>query len=170
VGTTADATFMTAPGKTDEPFTFTAFGDEGIPGPSLDQDRSLLPESDWEEWNNGSYDSGDPDNPSRTGVSTTNAVILEITRVRNLANHTPSRFNLLAGDLCYAQAQGDIQPIINPDGPNGDQPSAHNTPQPAANSGGWDYYEPVDLVELVPDDRAERVRHPVDVRHRQSRA
>jgi hypothetical protein len=108
---------MTAPGQTHEPFTFTAFGDEGIPGPSLDQDRSLLPESDWEEWNNGLYDSDDPDNPSRTGVSTTNAVILEITRVRNLANHTPSRFNLLAGDLCYAQAQGDIQPIINPDGP-----------------------------------------------------
>jgi hypothetical protein len=47
VGVTPDATFMTAPGQTHEPFTFTAFGDEGIPGPSLDQDRSLLPESDW---------------------------------------------------------------------------------------------------------------------------
>jgi hypothetical protein len=62
--------------------------------------------------------------------------------VRNLANQTPARFNLLAGDLCYAQAQGDIQPIINPDGPNGKQPSSHNTPQPPANSGGWDYYDP----------------------------
>ena len=70
-------------------------------------------------WNNGSFDSGDPDNPSRTKVNTTSAVIREITRVRNLTNGTPSRFNLQAGDLCYAQAQGDIQPIINPDGPNG---------------------------------------------------
>jgi hypothetical protein len=141
-GVTPGATFITAPGSTLEPFTFTAFGDEGIPGPSLDRDRSLLPESDWEMWNNGSYDSGDPDNPARTGVNTTNAVILQITRVRNLVNHTPARFNLLAGDLCYAQAQGDIQPIINPNGPNGKQPSSGNTPQPAANSGGWDYYDP----------------------------
>jgi len=93
-------------------------------------------------WNNGSFDPGDPDNPSRTKVNTTNAVIREITKVRNLTNGTPSRFNLQAGDLCYAQAQGDIQPIINPDGPNGKQPSAGNTPQPAANSGGWDYYDP----------------------------
>ena len=61
---------------------------------------------------------------TRTGLraptrNTTSAVIRQITRVRNLTNGTPSRFNLLAGDLCYAQAQGDIQPIINPDGPNG---------------------------------------------------
>ena len=54
-----------------EPFTFTAFGDEGIPGPSLDRDPSLLPESDWGMWNNGSFDSGDPDNPARTKVNTT---------------------------------------------------------------------------------------------------
>lgn len=93
-------------------------------------------------WNNGSYDSGDPDRPERIGVNTTSAVITQITRVRNLTNGTPARFNLLAGDLCYAQAQGDIQPIINPDGPNGKQPSTGNTPQPPANSGGWDYYDP----------------------------
>jgi hypothetical protein len=142
VGVTPDATFITAPGEAAEPFTFTAFGDEGIPGPSLDRDPSLLPESDWGMWNNGSYTPDDPDNPSRTKVNTTNAVIREITKVRNLTNHTPSRFNLQAGDLCYAQAQGDIQPIINPDGPNGSQPSSHNTPMPAANSGGWDYYDP----------------------------
>ena len=141
-GATPDATFITAPGETCEPFTFTEFGDEGIPGPSLDRDPSLLPESDWGEWNNGSFDPGDPDNPSRTKVNTTNAVIREITQVRNLTNGTPSRFNLQAGDLCYAQAQGDIQPIVNPDGPNGSQPSSGNTPQPAANSGGWDYYDP----------------------------
>ena len=142
VGVTPDATFITAPGEAREPFTFTAFGDEGIPGPSLDRDPSLLPESDWGEWNNGSFDPGDPDAPSRTKVNTTNAVIREITKVRNLTNGTPSRFNLQAGDLCYAQAQGDIQPIINPDGPNGSQPSSKNTPTPAANSGGWDYYDP----------------------------
>src|SRR6202042_2238615 len=103
-GATADATFLTAPGAVTEPFTFTAFGDEGIPGPSLDRDPSLLPESDWGVWNNGSYDSGDPDNPSRTKVNTTSAVITQITKVRNLVNRTPARFNLLAGDMCYAQA------------------------------------------------------------------
>src|SRR3984957_12342681 len=142
-GLTADSMFRTAPPPgVAEPFTFTAFADEGIPGPSLDRDPSLLPESDWGVWNDGSYDAGDPDKPSRTHVNTTSAVITQITRVRNLANGTPSRFNLLAGDMCYAQADGDIQPIINPDGPNGSQPGAGNTPQPAANSGGWDYYDP----------------------------
>jgi hypothetical protein len=142
VGVTADATFITAPRYQAEPFTFTAFADEGIPGPSLDRDPSLLPESDWGMWNDGSYDSADPDRPSVTWVNTTSAVIRQITKVRNLTNGTPARFNLLAGDLCYAQAQGDIQPIINPDGPNGEQPSSGNTPQPPANSGGWDYYDP----------------------------
>jgi hypothetical protein len=141
-GATPDATFLTAPGAVAEPFTFTAFADEGIPGPSLDRDRSLLPESDWGLWNNGSYDTDDPDRPARTKVSTTSAVIREITRVRNLANGTPSRFNLQAGDLCYANADGDVQPIINPDGPDGRQPSSRNTPEPAAHSGGWDYYDP----------------------------
>jgi hypothetical protein len=141
-GATADATFLTAPGRVAEPFTFTAFGDEGIPGPSLDRDPSLLPESDWGVWNNGSFDCDDPDNPARTKVNTTSAVISQITKVRNLANGTPARFNLLAGDMCYAQAEGDIQPIINPDGPGGSQPDTKNTPQPAAGSGGWDYYDP----------------------------
>jgi hypothetical protein len=142
-GATPDATFITAPAAgAVEPFTFTAFGDEGIPGPSLDQDKSLLPESTWGEWNNGSYANNDPDNPARTHVNTTSAVITQITKVRNLVNGTPARFNLLAGDMCYAQAQGDMEPIINPDGPNGKQPSNHNTPQPPPNSGGWDYYDP----------------------------
>jgi hypothetical protein len=72
-------------------------------------------------------------------VNTTSAVITQITRVRNLATGTPSRFNLLAGDMCYAQADGDIQPIINPDGPSGTQPGSGTTPQPAPNSGSWDY-------------------------------
>src|ERR1700733_12714072 len=137
-----DAKHQTASGEVLQPFTFTAFADEGIPGPSLDRDPSLLPESDWGMWNNGSYDSGDPDRPARTHVNTTSAVIREITKVRNLTNGTPSRFNLQAGDLGYARARGDIQPIINPDGPNGSQPASGNTPAPPANSGGWDYYDP----------------------------
>ncbi len=141
-GTTPDATFMTAPDETTEPFTFTAFADEGIPGPSLDRDPSLQPESEWFMWNNGSFEPTDPDDPSTTKVNTTNSVIKQITRVRNLTNGTPSRFNLQAGDLCYAQAKGDIQPIINPDGPNGHQPSAGNTPEPPAHSAGWGYYDP----------------------------
>jgi hypothetical protein len=142
IGTTPDATLRTAPTNSHEPFTFTAFGDEGIPGPSLDRDPSLLPESDWGMWNNGSYSTGDPDNPKLTGVATTSTVVAQIAAVRNLSNGSPSRFNLVAGDLCYAQAQGDIQPIINPDGPDGRQPRLGNTPQPPAHSGGWDYYDP----------------------------
>ena len=141
-GATADATFMTAPDVVTEPFTFTAFADEGIPGPTLDQDPSLQPESTWGMWNNGSFEPTDPDDPTTTGLSTTNSVIKQITRVRNLTNGTPSRFNLQAGDLCYAQAKGDIQPIINPDGPNGKQPSAGNTPEPPSHSSGWGYFDP----------------------------
>ena len=141
-GTTPDATLRTAPTNSYEPFTFTAFGDEGVPGPSLDRDPSLLPESDWGMWNDGSFGRRDPDNPQMTGVVTTSAVVQQINCVRNLSNGSPSRFNLVAGDLCYAQAQGDIQPIINPDGPNGRQPRSGNTPQPPAHSGGWDYYDP----------------------------
>ena len=30
----------------------------------------------------------------------------------------------------------------DPNGPNGKQPSNHNTPEPPPNSGGWDYYDP----------------------------
>jgi hypothetical protein len=141
-GATPDATFITAPGEVLEPFTFTAFADEGIPGPTLDQDPSLLPESAWHVWNNGSFVPSDPDDPTDTGVSTTSAVIREIMRVRNLVNGTPARFNLQAGDLCYANPHGGIQPIINPDGPGGSQPSAGNTPAPPPNSYGWDYYDP----------------------------
>ena len=141
-GATSDAAFSTAPGEVAEPFTFTAFADEGIPGPSLDQDPSLVPESTYAMWNNGSFVPSDPDDPARTDENTTNAVIREIMRVRNLTNGTPSRFNLQAGDLCYANAHGGLQPIINPDGPGGTQPAAGNTPEPAPNSYGWDFYDP----------------------------
>ena len=134
----------TAPRRVAEPFTFTAFGDEGIPGPSLDRDPSLLPESDWGMWNNGSLRRRRPGQavPHAPGTPPS-AVITQITRVRNLTNGTPARFNLLAGDLCYAQAEGDIQPIINPDGPHGKPAVARTTRRsPRPNSGGWDYYDP----------------------------
>ena len=136
-GATPDATFITAPEGATEPFTFTAFADEGIPGPSLDRDPSLQPESVWGMWNNGSFEPTDPDDPTNTRDNTTSSVVKQIMRVRNLTNGTPSRFNLQAGDLCYAQAKGDIQPIINPDGPNGSQPSGGNTPAPPEHSSGW---------------------------------
>lgn len=61
-------------------------------------------------------------------------MIRQINAVRNLTNASPSRSNLLAGDICYAGAQGDLQPIINPNGPNGSQPDSGNVPAPAANS------------------------------------
>jgi Calcineurin-like phosphoesterase len=141
-GATSDATFMTVPDEVTEPFTFTAFGDEGIPGPSLDRDPSLKPEKTWGMWNDGSFEPSDPDDPAGTGHSTTSAVIKQIMRVRNLANGTPSRFNLQAGDLCYAQGKGDIQFIINPDGPGGTQPAAGNTPAPPPGSHGWGFYDP----------------------------
>jgi hypothetical protein len=141
-GATSDATFITAPDGATEPFTFTAFADEGIPGPSLDRDPSLQPESAWGMWNNGSFEPTDPDDPTYTGHNTTSSVVKQIMRVRNLTNGTPSRFNLQAGDLCYAQAKGDIQPIINPDGPNGTQPSTGNTPAPPEHSSGWGFYDP----------------------------
>jgi hypothetical protein len=142
-GVTADATFRTAPGPGSlEPFTFTAFGDEGIPGPDLDRDPSLLPNVIWEEWNDGDYAASDPDDLSYTHVSPSTAVITQITKVRNLANGTPTRFHLVAGDISYAQSGGNIEPIINPDGPNGSQPTNGNTPRPPAGSGGWDFYDP----------------------------
>ena len=159
-GATSDATFMTVPDEVTEPFTFTAFGDEGIPGPSLDRDPSLVPEKTWGMWNDGSFEPSDPDDPANTGHSTTSAVIRQIMRVRNLANGTPSRFNLLAGDMCYANADGDIQPIINPDGPNGKQPGSGNTPMPPANSGGWDYYDPWIWTSWFPMIEASAARMP----------
>jgi hypothetical protein len=142
-GVTPDATFRTAPVRSMEPFTFTAFADEGIPGPNPNQDSSLLPEREWGVTNDpGEYDGDDPLRPQLTGMATTVGVIGQINRVRNLQNGSRSRFNLLAGDICYANAEGDLQPIINPNGPHGSQPARHNTPMPAAHSGGWDYYDP----------------------------
>jgi hypothetical protein len=153
-GATPDATFTTAPSGRGllEPFTFTAYGDQGItgaPGTGQTPDNavSLQPESS-SHITDDYYSTSDPDyfdpasTTAPTDLSPVAALITQITRVRNPVNRTPSRFTLLAGDICYANPSGDAQPIINPDGDNGTQPGASNTPAPPANSGGWDDFDP----------------------------
>ncbi|WP_194911569.1 metallophosphoesterase [Catenulispora rubra] len=153
-GHTPDATFTTAPDgrRFLSPFTFTAYGDQGITGApgtgrTLDDAPSLQPESS-SHITDDYYKPSDPDyfDPASTSaptdVSPVAALVTQITRVRNPVNHTPSRFTLLAGDMCYANPSGNAQPIINPAGPGGNQPGDSNTPVPPPNSGGWDDYDP----------------------------
>jgi hypothetical protein len=152
-GYTPDATFTTAPDQTSrQPFTFTAYGDQGITGApgtgnTIDNAVSLQPEAD-SHITDDYYDPTDPDyfNPaSKTAPSDLNpvaALVSQITKVRNPHNNTPTRFNLLAGDICYANPSGDAVAIINPDGKGGTQPGDTNTPPPPANSGGWDDFDP----------------------------
>ena len=152
-GFTPDATFTTAPNpQARQPFTFTAYGDQGITGKpgtglTIDNAFSLQPESS-SHVTDDYYDSSDPDyyNPTSTtapsDISPVAALVSQITKVRNPLNHTPTRFNLLAGDICYANPSGDAVAIINPDGQNGVQPGASNTPAPPPNSGGWDDFDP----------------------------
>ena len=152
-GFTPDATFTTAPNpQARQPFTFTAYGDQGITGKpgsglTIDNAFSLQPESS-SHVTDDYYDSSDPDyyNPTSTSapsdISPVAALVSQITKVRNPLNHTPTRFNLLAGDICYANPSGDAVAIINPDGQNGVQPGASNTPAPPPNSGGWDDFDP----------------------------
>jgi hypothetical protein len=147
-GYTPDATFTTAPTwHSSEPFTFTAYGDQGITGAkgtgnTIDNAVSLQPESSTHVTDDY-YETTDPDyfNPAATtapsDVSPVAALVNQITKVRNPVNHTPSRFTLLAGDMCYANPSGDAQPIINPDGKGGSQPGGA-----PANSGGWDDFDP----------------------------
>jgi hypothetical protein len=153
-GHTPDATFTTAPDARCSlaPFTFTAYGDQGITGApgtglTLDNAPSLQPESST-HITDDYYDPSDPDyyNPTSssapTDISPVAALVTQITRVRNPINHTPSRFTLLAGDMCYANPSGNAQPIINPDGAGGTQPGDSSTPAPVPNSGGWDDFDP----------------------------
>jgi len=153
-GYTPDATFATAPGRTrvGEPFTFTAYGDQGITGApgtglTIDNAPSLQPESS-SHITDDYYDPSDPDffdptsKTAPTNISPVAALVTQITKVRNPLNHTPTRFNLLAGDMCYANPSGDAVAIINPDGPGGSQPGSSNTPAPPPNSGGWDDFDP----------------------------
>ena len=153
-GHTPDATFTTAPDgrRSLAPFTFTAYGDQGITGApgtglTLDDAPSLEPESS-SHITDDYYDPSDPDHydpTSRTAptdISPVAALVRQITRVRNPITRTPSRFTLLAGDMCYANPSGNAQPIINADGAGGTQPGDSNTPAPASNSGGWDDFDP----------------------------
>jgi hypothetical protein len=155
VGHTPDAVFTTAPDRhrrAREAFTFTAYGDQGITGApgtglTIDNAPSLQPESS-SHITDDYYDPTDPDyyDPTSTtppsNVSPVAALVSQISLVRNPVNNTPTRFNLLAGDICYANPSGDAVAIINPDGPNGTQPGDTNTPAPPANSGGWDDFDP----------------------------
>jgi hypothetical protein len=153
-GRTPDATFTTAPSGRGclEPFTFTAYGDQGITGApgtgqTLDNAISLQPESS-SHITDDYYSAADPDyydptsTTAPTNVSPVAALVTQITRVRNPVNHTRSRFTLLAGDICYANPSGNAQPIINPDGSGGSQPGSTNTPAPPAHSGSWDDFDP----------------------------
>jgi hypothetical protein len=153
-GFTPDARFTTAPSgrRHLEPFTFTAYGDQGITGApgtglTLDNAISLQPESS-SHVTDDYYETTDPDyydptsTTAPTDISPVTALVGQIARVRNPLNHTPSRFHLLAGDICYANPSGNAQPIINPDGYDGTQPGDTNTPAPPANSGGWDDFDP----------------------------
>jgi hypothetical protein len=155
IGYTPDATFMTAPDPSArQPFTFTAYGDMGITGApgsgrTIDNAVSLQPETD-SHVTDDYYDATDPDyydptsKKAPTDISPVAALVHQITRVRNPHNHTPTRFNLLAGDICYANPSGDAVAIINPDGKGGTQPGAttKNTPAPPVGSGGWDDFDP----------------------------
>jgi hypothetical protein len=153
-GFTPDATFTTAPDRTQarQPFTFTAYGDQGITGKpgtglTLDNAPSLQPESS-SHITDDYYDTSDPDyydptsKTAPTDISPVAALVHQITKVRNLVNGTPTRFNLLAGDICYANPSGNAVAIINPDGPDGTQPGDSNTPAPPPHSGGWDDFDP----------------------------
>ena len=152
-GYTPDATFTSAPsGRSLEPFTFTAYGDQGITGApgtgrTLDNAISLQPEAS-SHITDDYYKTSDPDyydptsTTAPTDISPVAALVSQITQVRNPVNYTPSRFTLLAGDICYANPSGDAQPIINPNGYNGTQPGTGNFPAPPANSGGWDDFDP----------------------------
>jgi hypothetical protein len=153
-GYTPNATFTTAPSGRGrlEPFTFTAYGDQGITGKpgtgqTLDNAISLQPESS-SHITDDYYNTTDPDyydptsKTAPTDISPVAALVTQITRVRNPVNRSRSRFTLLAGDICYANPSGDAVPIINPDGYGGSQPGSTNTPPPPANSGGWDDFDP----------------------------
>lgn len=154
VGFTPDGTFRTAPSSkgVPAPFTFTAFGDQGITGApgtglTLDNAPSMQPESST-HITNDYYNPTDPDyfdptsTTAPTNVSPVVALVNQIGLVRNLTNGSPARFNLLAGDICYANPSGDAAAIINPDGPGGSQPGSGNVPAPPPNSGGWDDFDP----------------------------
>jgi hypothetical protein len=90
-GTTPDAQFSTAPAAR-QPFTFTAFGDQGVNGPK----------SNGNEFTDDYYKH---DDTRRTPEPASALVAL-------IAARRPA-FHLLAGDICYANPSGDGDPIKN---------------------------------------------------------
>jgi hypothetical protein len=92
--TTPDAVFSTAPAPDDRtPFTFTAFGDQGV---------NTNPPSQLPGFSDNYYT---PDDTRRTPHPAE-------TMVRLIAHRKPA-FHLLAGDICYADPSGHGKPIKN---------------------------------------------------------
>jgi hypothetical protein len=90
-GTSPDAVFKTAPGAR-APFTFTAFGDQGVNGPT-----TVI-----EAFTDDYYK---PDDARRTPQPASSLVAL-------IAKRQPA-FHLLAGDICYADPTGYGHPVKN---------------------------------------------------------
>jgi hypothetical protein len=90
-GASPDAVFGTAPAAA-APFTFTAFGDQGVNGPK----------STGYEFTDDYYK---PDDTRRTPEPASAMVAL-------IAQRQPA-FHLLAGDICYADPDGVGQPVRN---------------------------------------------------------
>jgi Calcineurin-like phosphoesterase len=91
---TPDMVFSTAPAADDTtPFTFTAFGDQGV---------NVDPPSAMQGFSDNYYR---PDDTRRT-------VKPAQTMVGLIAQRKPA-FHLLAGDICYADPSGDGEPIKN---------------------------------------------------------
>jgi Calcineurin-like phosphoesterase len=96
-GTTQDGVLRTAP-SIRAPFTFTAFGDQGVNGPK----------SNGCGFTDDYYRAGD----SRRTAEPASSLVALITKRR-------PAFHLLAGDICYADPTGDGKPMRNaaPDNP-----------------------------------------------------
>jgi hypothetical protein len=90
-GATSDAVFRTAPGGR-EPFSFTAFGDQGVNGPKPALDGF-------------SDEYYKPDDTRRSSTPASSLVAM-------IAARRPA-FHLLAGDICYADPSGHGEPIKN---------------------------------------------------------
>jgi hypothetical protein len=102
---TPDTVFVTAPAKGDRrPFTFTAFGDQGVNvGPPPYSDNYYK-----------------PDDTRRTPTPASAMVGL-------IAQRAPA-FHLLAGDICYADPSGNGKPVRN--NPAGDAPDGFDNFDP----------------------------------------
>jgi hypothetical protein len=92
--TTPDATFRTAPvGRNLEPFTFTAFADQGV---------NTGPPDDQAGFTDNDYQAGD----TRRAATPADSMVALIAAQR-------PAFHLLAGDICYADPSGAGQPVRN---------------------------------------------------------